>query len=254
VAATPDEGEEEEPTAEPEGRMVVTTKLYWHPETAEGPITDTFDSSKMPTSRGPMGGMAMPDLERLAAGPEPEAYGAESKLPEKVVGSGDYVLNTTGTASMTGFLPPLKVTAPEDFGEVVPAEGFTLEWEPVAGARGYIIHVNGQQMDVADENDMKMAMTAWVSTRDEPPMRVRYGYQQQTTISDDLEAGILLPAEATSCIVPPGVFGAVDMLRITVTAVGNDFYSGEGGVTVFGTIRSEWNTSLMMMDMGESDE
>lgn len=256
VTAMTGEGGEEGTGEQPKGHLVLTTRLYWHPETAEGPITDTFDSAQMPTAEGPMGGMAAPDLERLSLAPEPEAYGENSKLPEAVVGNGDYVLNTGGTATMTGFLPPLKVTAPEDFGEVVPADGFTLEWEPVAGARGYIVHVNGQKMDMADESNITMDMTWWVSTRDEPPMRVRYGYRQETTISDDLEAGILLPADATSCVVPPDLFGDLDMLRVTVTAVGNDFYSSQDGLTVFGTIRSEWTTTLMLMgmDMGDLEE
>ncbi len=254
VTATGGEEGDEEPETVPKGRMVLTTKLYWHPEIARGPITDNFDSAQMPEPEGAMGGMAMPDLERISLAPEPEAYGQESKLPENVIGQGDYVLNTGGTAVMSGFLPPLKVTAPDDFSEVVPAEGFTLEWEPVAGARGYIVHVNGQKMEMAGQNDMRMDMTCWVSTRDEPPMRVRYGYRQETTISDDLEACILLPGDATSCIVPPKVFGDEDILRISVTAVGNDFYSTEDDITVFGTIRSEWSTVLMQMAMGDFEE
>ncbi len=235
----------------------LTSKLYWHPETARGPITETFNSSDAEAAIPEDAaddvaeyGIAIPDWVGMET--EREAYGAESSLPENLGGKGNYVLNTGGTAVITGFLGPLKVTGPQDFSAIVPQEGFTLQWEPLPDARGYIIHVDGQKSEMPEEGVMKTETTAWVSTEDEPPMRVRYDYRQATTISDDLEAGILLPADTTSCIVPPGMFPEdLNMLTIRLTAVGNDYYSEDDDITVFATIRSEWSTTVMFGGFGD---
>jgi hypothetical protein len=174
------------------------------------------------------------------------AQGSENKLPDTVVGKGSYPLNTGGTAVLDGFLPPMNVLNPPDLGTANLAEGLKIEWEPVAGARGYILHANGMSMDMSGgAQQMKVTILQWVSTLVEPPVRVRGSYRQETTIADDLKNGILLPATTTRCVIPPGIFGEVMMFRLSVMAVGNDFYSQEGGITVVGTIRSEWTAGAM---------
>ncbi|HCA45808.1 MAG TPA: hypothetical protein DEP45_00225 [Armatimonadetes bacterium] len=194
-------------------------------------------------------GMAMPDLSRIVQEMNNrEAEGSEVVKPKTVVGQGDYVLNTTGTATLDGFLPPLKMISP-DMSQLAPAEGIAVEWEPITGARGYLVSAVGTNMG-GDEDNMKMTITSWYSTINEPPMRIRGGYQQATTIADDLRDGVLLPGDTTSCVIPAGIFDDVMMLTITVEAIGNDFYSNEGGTTVFGTIRSEWSAMGMIMAMG----
>lgn len=254
--ATPDKPEKPDtPGEEKEMTVTVVSKLYWHPEKAEGPITEEF-TGKTTLGAGPMGGA--PNLARLAEDreAEKEATGDKTPLPPAVVGSGDYVLNTGGMAPLDGFLPALKVSAPESINKVEPAEGFKLKWDPVAGARGYIIHCTGMNFEETGDNATKMTTTVWVSTRDEPPARVRYGYAQATTISDDLAAGILLPGDTTECVVPPGMFEDVMMFTVEVIAVGNDFYSSTDGLTVFGRIRSEWSAQRMagMGNMGGDDD
>jgi hypothetical protein len=204
------------------GKFQVTSKLYWHPDTAEGPIENTaqIDTSQ----RGARGRPAAPRIAQEAMGGDVEkmASGEESKLPATVVGNGQYVLNTGGTAVLDGFLPAIKVTQPESLQEVDLTQGIDVQWEPVTGAKGYILHAMG--MTGQPGQAQGMTVIQWVSTLKEPPMRVRTGYEQETTIADDLTNGILLPATATSCKVPPGVFPAeLGTFILTVTAVGNDF-------------------------------
>lgn len=249
VPVTAEEGEGEETQEAPDKtpNMEMTNKLYWHPEEARGPITESF------TVEGGQGaggmGMAMPDLSRIVQEiNNREAEGSEVVKPKTVVGQGDYVLNTTGTATLDGFLPPLKMVSP-DMSRLAPAQGINVEWEPITGARGYLVSAVGTNMG-GDDDTMRMTITSWYSTINEPPMRIRGGYQQATTIADDLRDGVLLPGDTTSCVIPAGVFDDIMMLTITVEAIGNDFYSNEGGTTVFGTIRSEWSGMGMIMDMG----
>lgn len=255
----PDPGEtapEPEPGDQPDekqpGSMEMVSKLYWHPDEARGPVTETV---KVKRGQGPGGmpGMGMPNFDFGGLeGLTKEANGSESKLPPKAKGLGDYVCNTGGTATLDGFLPPLKVTEPA-LETVDVAAGFTLTWEPVPGARGYLIAITAMKNN-GDETNMKMSITSWYSTLAQPPARVRGGYQQETTIADDLRDGVLLPGDTTSCRVPAGMFGEYDFLTVRVEGVGNDFYSN-AGPTVFGTIRSEWTaTKMNMAAMGGDDE
>lgn len=230
--------------------MEMVSKLYWHPDEAKGPVTETFKIKGGKRGAGGMPGMAMPNLDDIIIDQEGyEAEGNESNLPVNVKGQGNYVCNTGGTATLDGFLPPLQVTSP-DMSKLTPETGILVKWQPITGARGYLISATGMNTDNTDEDNLKMTSIAWFSTLVQPPMRIRGGYQQETTIADDLANGILLPGNTTSCKIPGGIFNDVMMLMIRVEAIGNDFYSKADGKTVFGTIRSEWNGMAMMMNMG----
>ena len=229
----------------PGGKFEFTSNLYWHPDTAEGPITHSIQADFSGAGPGP--GAPGPRVPQFNVGPladiDKTATGEESKLAPTVVGKGQYVLNTGGMAVLDGFLPPIKVTQPESLAEVDLAQGIDVQWESVTGARGYILNALGME----GTGTQGAKITSWVSTLHEPPARVQHGYEQATTIDDDLRDGILLPPTATSCKVPPNVFtGKYTMFKLTVTAVGNDFYSTDGGITVRGKIRAEW----MGMKMG----
>lgn len=236
----------EKPKPEQPQKFELTMKLYWHQETARGPIVNTINTENFKMPEMPRGRQAQmgPMIERMMARAqvdmEKEARGDEAKLPADVVGKGDYQLNT-GAISMPldGFLPAIQVTQPETLADVDPAAGITLNWKPVEGARGYIVHV----MEMVRGEGNSMTITTWVSTVNEPPERVRSsGYEQATSIADDLAAEILMPPTATNCIVPPGIFKGDGMLTVNVTAVGNDYYSydKDKNLTVRGKIRAQW--------------
>jgi hypothetical protein len=225
-------------------RMKFTSKLYWHPTVAEG-LTVTSLDVDLSKTRSTGGGAApgpgnlddqwMLDMEKSASG-------SESKLPATAVGHGSYVLNTGGTAVLDGFLPAIQVTTPDDISAVKLEDGIDVQWQPVTGARGFILHATA----MAGDPGAAQTFTTWVSTLHEPPARVLNGYEQDTSISDDLANGILLPPTTTQCMVPPGIFdSAARTFTLTATAVGNDFYDTTGGITVRGKIRSEWSATKM---------
>jgi len=230
----------ERPTQQPTGKMEASSKLYWHPDIAEGPITSetTLDLSKVRMPAPGKGGT--PALDKVFDEMARTAEGSESEFPPTAVGKGTYVLNTGGTAELAGFLPPVKVTTPEFLPDVDVTKGIDIVWEPVAGARGYILHAS--EMVNAPN---KMSAIRWVSTLNEPPERVQYGYEQDTSIADDLAKGILLPPETVKCRVPAEIFTGKGMFVLDVTAVGKDFYDTTGGIVVRGKIRSVWSATKM---------
>lgn len=245
AAGGPGQPGAENPGEGANGSMEITTKLYWHPDEAKGPISDNI---KVPAGqmRGKGGPGAQNPWSAAMAQFDKEASGSETKLPETVKGQGDYICNTGGMATLDGFLPPLKVTEPASMDSVQPEAGFAIKWDAVPGARGYLISVMAMKNE-GDQSNMKMLMTSWYSTLVEPPMRVRGMYTPDTTIADDLKNGILLPGDTTSCNVPAGMFTTdYNMLTVRVEAIGNDFYS-PANPTVYGTIRSEWSAMKMNM-------
>ena len=236
---------DEAPGTQPQtGQMQIITKLYWHPDTAEGPLaTDvTIDMSQLP--QGGPGPMQVPSAEwqQMLAERARTAAGTTDTLPEKVVGQGNYTLNTGNlTMPLAGFLPPLKVTSPAALNDVNLPDGIEIKWDPVPGALGFILHA----FSMTREGD-KSTLIRWVSTLHEPPQRVRDDYQQETTIADDLANGVLLPPETVLCKVPAGIFPEKpDMFMLDVIAVGQDYYDHANGVTLVGKIRARWTGMKM---------
>lgn len=242
-------GGEAPPAGEKPEKQELEVRLYWHPDVAEGPVVEEFtlDPAAMPEGMDtPM--PAPPTMyKEMLAEMGRTASGTANVEKEKVVGKGDYTLNTGKlTIPLAGFLPVLKVTSPAKLAEVNLPEGIELKWDPVPGARGFIVHA----MSMTREGH-KSTIIRWVSTLQKPPERVQDDYQQATTIADDLANGILLPPETVSCKVPAGIFPEKpDMFMLDVMAIGNDFYDQARGVTLVGKIRAKWSG----MTMGEMPE
>lgn len=227
------------------GRMEVdmTTKVFWHPETAHGPLTSRIKMDVDLSARpGTPGAVPQRYLDRVQEQADRTAEGSDAVNREGAPGDGDYVLNTGGfTMPLPGFLQPIKVTKPASIMEINPAQAIELVWEPDTLARGYIVHARGMVM----ENQKLKEMILWVSTESTPPERVREGYEVATTIADDVRRKILLPPGSTRCTIPGGLFGEVNMLMITITAVGDDFTGKQGDCVLKGRIRSEWSANRM---------
>lgn len=228
-------GGPEGPGGQPAQLQKFTIKLYWHPTTARGPRVIELDPSKMPQMPQSAPGGRPEDIERWAErmneGEGKVATGSDSRISPKVMGQGTYTLNTGGQMPLDGFLPALKLSGLPKPDEVDLSEAIDVKWDTIPGARGFILAA----MSMIDSHTMVL----WISTENEPEnWGLGWDYEQKTTISDDLAAGILLPGETTECIVPPDIFTGAGMVNLSVTAVGNDFFDKSSAPWLRGRIRS----------------
>ncbi len=232
----------------PSGRFQMTTKQYWRPNTAAGPLVNEIDvdlsqysgaDGRMPSRRTMERAMERAGIDRTATG--------EEDVPNvgPGVGRGAYVLNTGSvTVPIEGFLAAVNVSEPASIMSIDPVAGFELVWQSDPLARGYILHATGMVM----EGQSVKEIIKWVSTESTPPERVRDGYEPATTIAADVAAKILLPPGTSRCRVPSGVFTErVNMVTIKVTAVGPDFRTTVDSTLVTVKIRSEWDANWNRM-------
>lgn len=248
-------------------RVDITTKQYWHPATAAGPLVENIHIDQEVDARGgnpPR--LPRRAMERAGAALDRTATGEENVERMGRVGEGSYVLNT-GSHSMPldGFLLPITVTAPALLMQADLTQPLEIAWQPDTQARGWILHAVGMIMDGTQVKEI----VRWVSTESVPPERVRDGYDPppgflasasadrhgrspSAGIASDVAQRILLPPGSTRCVVPGGLFDRVDMLTITVTAIGDDYLGYSDSCTLRGRIRSTWTAQRMksMAGMG----
>jgi hypothetical protein len=103
-------------------------------------------------------------------------------------------------------LAPIELTQKKTDGVV------KLEWQPIPNARAFFISVMGGKSDGGDSGEMIM----WTSS-ELPDMGFGLiDYQSNGNVEKWLGEKVLLPASATQCAVPKGIFGdeASGMLRM----------------------------------------
>jgi hypothetical protein len=84
------------------------------------------------------------------------------------------------------------------------AHGQTWSWQPVSGARGYFLHAFGTRDD---------AMVLWSSSETSDAGMGVLDYLPPATIDRWIREKVLLPASATSCAMPAGIFASADSNR-----------------------------------------
>lgn len=220
----------------------MTTRQFWHPLTAAGPLVDRIQMDRDISTSGGAPRVSSRMMERAAAEMDRTASGSDNVNRDGAVGHGSYILNTRGiTMPLNGFLLPITVSQPASLMAVDLASPIEVVWDPDSQARGYILHGRGMIMDGSQVKEI----IRWVSTESVPPERVRDGYEPATTIADDVRVRILLPPGTTRCVVPGGIFQNVDMLQLTVTAVGDDYLGSSDSCALRGRIRSVWTATRM---------
>ena len=112
-------------------------------------------------------------------------------------------------------LAPIQLNQKKDDGAVA------LEWQSVANARGYFISVMGGQGGRDGEGgDMVM----WTSS-ELPDMGFGLiDYQSNANLDKWLGEKVILPASATQCTVPKGIFGAEGAGMLRMIAYGSESY------------------------------
>lgn len=134
----------------------------------------------------PQHGKQVPAGARLAGG-------------HQVTGSGIPASMSFNVDEAADFMPKLALRAQGE-----PADAVTLGWPSVARARAYFI--TGMRMEMLSERVFKL--TIWSSADVPGAGSELHAYLTGGAIDKWLKQKILLPASATSCVVPKGIFAS----------------------------------------------
>ena len=94
------------------------------------------------------------------------------------------------------FMPKIQLAATGDL-----ASGQTWRWQPVTGARGYFLHAMGSR---------NRELVLWSSSETSDAGMGVVDYLPNATVDKWIGEKVLLPASATSCAVPGGIFAGTD--------------------------------------------
>lgn len=171
--------------------------------------------------------LQMQDLPEGTSAYWPEL--SKKNPPEPKTAVGIYTLSTDycGSAMFTipetqDFLAPIEM-------EDIPANTDTskpinLTWKTVPGAVAYFILAQGGNMD---------EVINWSSSAaSDYPDGLDIHAITDKEIEEMLKKGILMPADRTSCIIPPGVFKGADTFVVTMLAIGKDRVENVSGISV----------------------
>lgn len=134
----------------------------------------------------PQHGRQVPAGARLAGG-------------HQVTGSGIPASMSFNVDEAADFMPKLGLRAQGE-----PADAVALDWPSVARARAYFI--TGMRMEMASERSY--TLTVWSSADVPGAGSELHAYLTGGSIDKWLKKKILLPASATSCVVPKGIFAS----------------------------------------------
>ena len=134
----------------------------------------------------PQHGRQVPAGARLAGGHQITGSGIPSSMSFNVDEAAD-------------FMPKLGLRAQGE-----PADAVSLAWPSVARARAYFI--TGMRMEMASERSF--TLTIWSSADVPGAGSELHAYLTGGAIDKWLKQKILLPASATSCVVPKGIFAS----------------------------------------------
>lgn len=177
---------------------------------------------------------------------ESHAYwpGSDGKMVSaKSVAPGEYKLTTNycGGTSLTlaaeqDFLAPIELVGMDKPADL--EQPIKVEWKSVPNAAAYLLTAFGG-------TDKETIM--WTSSED-PEWTHAAEVSGKAISKKNLETWIkskaLLPANATSCMVPRGIFKGCDTAMLMITAIGNDKIQAKDGIETNVVIRSTANLVL----------
>ncbi|MHB9036492.1 MAG: hypothetical protein ACYC64_07475 [Armatimonadota bacterium] len=174
-------------------------------------------------------------------------YGDFKGIDKAATAPGDYDLTTNycGDTSVKlarnqDFLAAIELTKPGKGGADT-VKAIPIEWKSVPNAKAYLL-----MAFAAKDNEM----VTWTSSSDpEVPSDIQFRAVSNSDLEKYIEKGILLPADATSCCIPAGVFKGFDNPMLTVIAFGADKIQDKDGIETQVLIRST-ATSMLGAGMG----
>lgn len=222
-------------------------KMYWDcSETVLPGQPKVMDSDKMMkgmpdgTMMSPGKARATAKLRLAAMADDSHAYWPHGKDNKKIVkestSPGGYELTTSycGGTSITfdkeqDFLAGIDVTSPGK-GAIDLAKSIKVEWKTVPNAQAYVINAFAGK---------KGEMVMWTSCA-KPDVNTDWMGTPFTKaqIADFIKKDILLPATATTCYIPAGIFKDISAPMITITAIGVDKQQAKNGIQTNVLVRS----------------
>lgn len=162
-------------------------------------------------------------------------------LPAEAATSGTYTLTTNyaGGASVTlgeeqAFLDTIDLIGVSRKPDL--SKPLKVSWSPVAGAVAYIVDACG---------GAGAESVNWTSSADP---REAEGIDARPLVAEEvaklIERKVLLPADATSCVAPAGIFAGSKSVFLTVTAIGADKVEAKDGVETRVLVRSQVSVPL----------
>lgn len=141
----------------------------------------------------------------------------------------NYAGNTSiALGSEQDFLPAVELVGAERKYDL--AKPVKVRWKAVPGARAYLVHAYGGNGAESITWTSSTALDAAAGLEERPITR-----EEMARL---IERKVLLPASATSCTIPAGIFrGAVGVI-LSVTAIGTDKVQEQNGIETRVIVRS----------------
>lgn len=252
----PQKIEETEPAIEGKepGKAEFKIKAYWScSETVLEGQPKVIDSKNMDKSmREAMNKDPKANLARVMQSMQEGSHAYwpgkdDRKIAKDAACPGDYTLTTNycGGTSITfdkpqDFLASLDLVSP---GKKIDFEKFIkVEWKKVPNAVAYLLY--------AFSGDQKEMVTWTSSSNPNPPANLQTEALSKADVEKYIKSGVLLPADATYCCIPAGIFKTTGNAMLTVTAIGVDKSQAKDGITTHVIVRSTATAMLGSMDMG----
>lgn len=171
---------------------------------------------------------------------------------EAAAGPGDYDLTTNFCGNTTvmlkgsqDFLAAIDITEPGKKGADV-AQAIPIKWKSVPNVKAYLL------MAFASSGN---EMVIWTScSSPDVPMDLQYKAITKSDLDDYIEKGILLPADASSCCIPAGVFKGMESPMLTVIAFGADKIQDKNDIQTNVIIRSTTSMTLGAAMQADDEE
>lgn len=227
--------------SKPAGTPDVVSKSYWgcgetvlpgQPEVKSASTATPAQATK-PEAQG---SSALPDASS-AYWPGFDAKPIESDASA----AGKYTLTTNycGGASVTldkeqDFLGPIDLIGLDKQADL--DKPIKIEWKSVPNALAYLINAYG--------GNRKESIMWTSSAEPNPAPDIEYSAIARQDLDKLIEKKVVLPANATSCIIPAKIFKGSDSVMLTLIAIGSDKSQEKDGVQTRVVVRSSAGVPL----------
>ncbi len=210
--------DEERPPEKPKARMLI----YWGcGETVRPGQPVVADTEKMDMAQFGKAFAGRSPPERWSAQRNAQLLWPNEREKQQVPASarlaGDQLVKGNATPDIKfaigerqDFMPPIEVSAPGAIDGPTP-----LSWAPVANAQGYFLQAMGFRQNGGE-------MILWTSSEVQDTGFGLMNYLPNDFLRKMIDEKVVLPASATSCAIPKGIFAGADGAMVNSIAYGEE--------------------------------